>query len=275
MKLVHMEVNRFKYILLGLMGITALCQFGAVIWWTKWWINEWVEDGLQNGASFGYGGTSGKLSFFEMIYNTQILFIAPILLSVGVLAIYVFLIWYRDWFGRDTFIYRLLTLPTARQHIYFAKVTAILLFVFGLVSFQLALLPVEEFIFNLIVPLNLREPSTLLDIIKSTQALTILTPGNFDEFLVSYGLGIMAVLAIFTAILIERSYRRIGILYAVLYLTICSLAVILPIVSLGLNVMDGYLYPNEIFVIELVMCICVVAISVWLGCRLLAKKITV
>jgi hypothetical protein len=225
----------------------------------------------KNGSSVMFG----SLRFADMISSTQLLFFIPILLSIGVLAIYVFLIWYRDWFGKNTFIYRLLMLPSARRHIYLAKGTAILIFVFGLVSFQLALLSVESFIFNLIVSSDMRDPSHFSEIISSNRALAMLLPENFDQFLVIYGLGIIAVLAIFTAILIERSYRRVGILYGIFYLAICLVAILFPMIGLGLDQMDGYLYPNEIFVIELAMCVGVASVSVWLGFRLLSKKITV
>ncbi|MGF7048034.1 hypothetical protein J2T13_002540 [Paenibacillus sp. DS2015] len=271
LKLVHMEVNRFKFILLGLMSLTILCQLGAMIFWTANQLSLRKTGVWQNGSSVMFS----NLTFADMISSTQLWFIVPILLSIGVLAIYVFLIWYRDWLGQNTFIYRLLMLPTARRHIYLAKGTAILIFVFGLVSFQLALLPVGNFVFNLIVSSDLREPSHFSEIIAANQALAFLIPKNFDQFLVSYGLGIIAVLVIFTAILIERSYRRVGILYAILYLVICLLAILFPLIGLGLNDMNGYLYPNEIFTIELVMCVGVVVMSVWLGFRLLSKKITV
>ena len=45
----------------------------------------------------------------------------PIALCVVVLIIYVFFIWYRDWLGKNTFIYRLLMLPTARIQCLFSK----------------------------------------------------------------------------------------------------------------------------------------------------------
>ncbi|OAB37069.1 hypothetical protein PMSD_09705 [Paenibacillus macquariensis subsp. defensor] len=278
LKLVHMEVDRFKYILAGLMSLTLICQFGAVIWWTKSAVSNRESGAWNNGGSMAYSLNpphNGNLSFTEVISNTQFLFMIPILISIGVLAIYVLLIWYRDWFGRNTFIYRLLTLPTARRHIYFAKLTAILLFIFGLVSFQLALLPVEKLIFNLIVPSDMRDHSDFLDIIYANPALEMLIPWNFDSFLVYYVIGIIAVLVIFSAILIERSYGRLGILYAILYLGISTFLLLFPLFGLGLDDMNGYLYPNEIFTIELVMGVIVMAVSVWLGCRLISKKITV
>ena len=64
-------------------------------------------------------------------------FVMPIVLCIAMLMIYVFFIWYRDWFGKNTFIYRLLMLPTERINIYFAKLTAIMLLVLGLITLQI------------------------------------------------------------------------------------------------------------------------------------------
>ncbi len=274
LKLVHMEVHRFRYILAGLIAILTVCQFGSLIWFLTIELPGRQEAAYQNGIMQHKSFPLEKLSFAEAIFNTQFWFIVPILLSIAVLSLYVFLIWYRDWFGRNTFIYRLLMLPTARRNIYLAKGTAILMFVFGLISFQLLLLPIEHLIFKLIVPSDRIEPSYFVNVISSNQAFELLLPRNFDQFLVSYGLGIMAVLAIFTAILLERSYRIVGIIYAVLYLFVCVFAIVYPMFTLFAS--EGtYLYPAEIFGIELAMCGAVISVSVWLGFRLLSKKITV
>src|SRR5690606_30997651 len=70
------------------------------------------------------------MSYTRAVQETQFWFAVPVGLSVAVLVIYAFLIWYRGWFGRSTFAYRLLSLPSERRNIYFAKLTAILTFVF-------------------------------------------------------------------------------------------------------------------------------------------------
>jgi hypothetical protein len=275
LKLVHMEVHRFRWVLAVLMGITAISQISALIWTlTKELSRRKEELPLNMGDSY-LAPAPENLTFEWAIFNTQIWFILPILACIGVLALYVFFIWYREWFGRHTFIYRLLVLPTARRNIYLAKISAFLLFVFSFVSFQLALLPVEKMIFKLVVPSDQRADSHIVDAISRNQALVGLVPRQFEQFLYYYGIGTIAVLAIFTAILLERSYRRLGILYGVLYLAGCVSAVMLPFFFLGVDNNFMYVYSNEMFVIELAMCVLVLCLSVWLGMRLLAKKITV
>lgn len=277
LKLVHMEIHRFRYVLAGLMAITLLFQTVPMIIKLAEEVSVRKEAALS-GAAAEYSTPffpSGKLSFAWTMFNTQFWFFLPILICIAVLALYVFLIWYRDWIGRSTFIYRLLMLPTERRNIYLAKLTAILAFVFGLLAYQLLLLQVETMIFNLIVPADMREASPFADVISANQALPMLLPHNLDQFLFSYGLGVIAVLVVFTAILLERSYRLIGIFYAILYLLACVAAFILPLETLGIEAPGAYLYPEEIFAIEIAVCVLIAAVSVWLGFRLMAKKITV
>lgn len=269
LKLVHMEVHRFRYVLASLMGITILIQFAALIWH----VND--ELAMNKKALINTGFISDKMSFAGAIASTQFWFAIPIFLSIAVLCLYVFLIWYRDWAGRNTFVYRLLMLPTARRHIYLAKLTAMMIFVFGLVAFQLLLLPIEHLIFKLIVPADQIEPSYFMDTVSTNQVFNWLMPRHFDQFVLSYGLGIMALLVVFTAILLERSYRLIGILFGVLYLLACVFTVLFPLFAMGFEQSNAYLYPEEIWTIELVICLTLVTVSVWFGFRLLNKKISV
>jgi len=206
--------------------------------------------------------------------NSQMWYISPILLCIGVLSFYVFFIWYRDWFGRHTFIYRILMLPTARRNIYFSKLTAILLFVFSLISFQLLMLPIHQWLVKLNIPAELRENSPLVDGIIINQALVELIPRQFEQFLYLYGLGAVIVMVLFTVILLERSFHLWGILYGLLYISGCVLIIISPILYFGDRSII-YLYPNEVYVLALLLFALVSCLSVWLGTRLLTKKITV
>lgn len=273
LKLVHMEIYRFRYMLAAMMGITMIIQIGALIVYVTGELasrDDYFEQYGKANEAFG------PISFARAISITQFWFGVSLLICIAVLSLYVFLIWYRDWFGRSSFIYRLLMLPTARRHVYLAKLTAILIFVFGLVSFQLILLPIEKTIFHLIVPADTIEPSYMSEAIAAHRIFdTLLIPRNFDQFLFSYGLGIAAVLVIFTAILIERSYRLIGTLYALLYAAGCTFAFFFPLYALGYDHPTSYLYQEEIVGIQFLICVLIVVGSVWLALRLLKKKINV
>mgnify|MGYP000976153156 CR=1 FL=1 len=270
-KLVHLEIHRFRYFLLGLMALTFVVQTTALIWKTLDKV-ALIRAGRHAPHSF-YG--NDKLSFAWMVFSTQEAFAVPVLVSIAALLLYVFLIWYREWFGRSTFIYRLLMLPTARRNLYLSKLTAILLFVFAMLSFQLLALAIEQLIFRWIVPADLWGGSPFTDAILSNQAFELLLPLSGVQFVCIYGLGALALTVLFTAILLERSYRVWGVGYAIAYTAACAAAVIAPLSALGAGREDAFLYPREIFAIELAVCLLVAAVSVGLGFRLLNKKVAV
>ncbi|MCI3920072.1 hypothetical protein MO973_07500 [Paenibacillus sp. TRM 82003] len=273
-KMIHYEIQRFRYALAALMAFTAVCQFGALLWTVL------KERALRESEAWRMGVArsefgSGPLSFDDILFASQNLFGLPILVGIAVIGIYIFLIWYRDWLGRSTFIYRLLMLPTQRRNIYIAKLIAILTFVFSLISFQLLLLALGAWTFRALLPAELREASHFAEAIAANPAFSTLLPPNFSEFLFSYGLGAAGVIVAFTSIVIERCYRRPGIVYGILYAAVCAFLIIAPMPMLGMGSQSAILYPEEIFAIELVVFIFVVAGSLALSFRLLRRNITV
>lgn len=271
-KLVHMEIHRFRYVLAALMGITAVFQTGAVL--------VYVQDELRRRDDYLelYGKlpeSLGPVSFARASSEMWFWFALPVAVAIGVLVFYAFFIWYRDWLGRDTFIYRLLTLPTARRHVYLAKLTALLTFVFAMLAWQLLLLPLEKWLFTMLMPSKYVEVSYIAEAIEENRVLMVLLPRNFDFFLVSYGIGILAVLVAFAAILLERSYRLAGIALGLLYVAACAVLVVIPLFYFAFESSGGFFYPEEVLGITLLTCACVGVLSVWISFRLLAKKVSV
>src|SRR5699024_1513136 len=137
----------------------------------------------------------------------SLIFLAPIALGVVGLIFYMFFIWYRDWFARNTFIYRLLMLPTNRMNIYFSKLATIMMTVLGMVVFQIIFLNIYNQITKLIVPIVYRLDFEMGIIVEGAAYLPIVIPSNVSSFFIAYGLGLAFVIVIFTAILFERSFK--------------------------------------------------------------------
>ncbi|QTH45618.1 hypothetical protein J4772_15075 [Cohnella sp. LGH] len=273
LKLLHMEIHRFRSILFVLMGLTALVQICAIAFSTIGEINE-------RNAYFQQTGKPAEtffaaMSFTRTVQNTQFWFAVPVGLSIAVLVIYAFLIWYRDWFGRSTFAFRLLALPSERRNVYFAKLTAILTFIFAMLGFQLLLMPICRAVFTMIAPADQIQPSFIADAIFVNQAFKILLPRSFGEFFVNYGIGIIALLILFASILLERSYRWLGIAFGLAYAGLCAALMIFPPLALGAEYSAGYLYTEEIYAIQIAIDLLIAIVSVWLGLYLLKKKVSV
>ncbi|MCQ5273436.1 hypothetical protein NE578_10445, partial [Schaalia odontolytica] len=76
---------------------------------------------------------------------------------------------------------------------------------------------VEHFFFNAITPGIYRMDMTVIDAVLSFPLFNLLLPSTVIDFLLHYGLGFTVVLVIFTAILLERSFRMKGVLLGLLF----------------------------------------------------------
>ncbi|KRF47913.1 hypothetical protein ASG97_19030 [Bacillus sp. Soil745] len=270
-KLVNFEINRFSKIYLSLLLITLVSQFAGVIIVTKSLLDDardiMKEERLSEAAYIAnYGGID-----FNHIANS-LLFVGPIALSAVALIFYIFLIWYRDWFGKNTFIYRLLMLPTSRLSIYLSKATSIFLMVLGLIAFQIIILPMENALFNSNVPQALLNEMSISTITIANPILSLIIPSTFTQFLLSYGIGLMIMSILFTAIMFERSFRIKGIIMGLLY---CGIAAVLFLAPVLMEIGNFYFYPNELFGLMLAIGIILTGLSVWLGAWLLKNRVTV
>ncbi|KAB7709051.1 hypothetical protein F9802_02675 [Bacillus aerolatus] len=272
LKLVNFEVNRFFKMYLILIGITILSQIIGSFAVSKRYMNEanrMIYENLMPKSQFieQFGG----LSFSKIVFSGW--FMLPIVLCSATLMIYVFFIWYRDWFGKNTFIYRLLMLPVERINIYFAKLTAIMFFVLGFIALQILLIPIEMHILKSIVPADFRTDLPFHEIFNLS-LMVWLYPNTIIEFILIYGIGLIFVSVVFTAILLERSYRLKGVFLASVY-GILSFIVFFAPASLDIFFARGYFYPIEIFVMELVTGVIVLVSAIWIANHLLKYKIKV
>lgn len=273
MKLVNFELGRFMKIYLVLITTTIVVQIVGVIVKANAYLSEANrainEEMMPRSQFIAENGTMDFLSFTQSLW-----FIGPIALGAVTLIIYIFMIWYRDWFGKNTFIYRLLMLPTARFNVYLAKATAILLMVLGLVSIQLLLLPIENTVLEWRIPVDFMTPMSINGVIAQSGYLGMLFPQEFILFILTYGAGFMSVVILFTAILFERSYKWKGILlgagYGALSVAVFAFPVLLDVIW---NI--EYLYPLELLATEITLGIIVMAGAIWIGRFLLNKKVTV
>ena len=273
LKLVNFELERFIKIYLVLIGLTIISQIAGVIVKSRGYLSEANQAiNVDSMSKEQFLEQFGQMSMG--LFTQSLWFMGPIALCIAALIFNCFFIWYRDWFGKNTFIYRLLMLPTARLHVFLAKVSTIFLLVIGLISIQLLLLPLASMILKFIVPIDFRLDMGISEIISNSRYLLILIPDSFVQFMINYGIGFMAVFIIFTAILFERSFRLKGILLGIVYSVLSIIVFLFPLlleIFLGVN----YLYPTELFVIEIILGIIVICASIWMSNYLINKRVTV
>ena len=273
LKLVNFEFNRFLKIYLVLIGITIVSQMVGVIVTSKKYLNQANDMMREEGMSLAsYLDMFGEMSFSEV--GRSVWFIAPIAISIVTLLIYVFFIWYRDWFAKNTFIYRLLTLPTTRLNLYLSKATVIFIMVLGLVALQVVLIPIEVTIMEWMVPRDLRLDLTFMEALDHLVVLGIIVPRTLSEFIMDYSIGFMAVFVLFTIILFERSWKWKGIIAGVLYGALAFVIAIFPLI-LQYAILNEYFYRIEMYFIQLAVVLIISIASIWMGHFLLKNKVTV
>ncbi|MEK4387077.1 hypothetical protein MKZ25_15030 [Solibacillus sp. FSL W7-1464] len=269
-KLVNFEVKRFSKIFLALIiGVVAAQIIGAIITSLHYVDNAETTMLREQMAVSQYIQQYGAYSLQNFLYSEY--FILSIVFAAALLIIYVFFIWYRDWLGKSSVIYRLLMLPTARRNVYFAKLTTILLFIFGLTGMQIILLEVVNQITQRIVPDQLWMDESII-YIYSTEVLDLLYPQSSLLFVFYYVIGITAVAVIFTSILFERSYHIKGIFLAFIY---CVISIVIVMVPVIIQIITNYFYANEIYLIVTGFSILTTALAIYLADYLLKRKINV
>lgn len=273
LKLTSFELSRFFKLYLVLIAITIISQIIGVIVYSNSYLNEMnkviYEEQMPKAEFLEVYGRSSLFNLTQTLW-----FLGPIALCVVALIFYVFFIWYRDWFGKNTFIYRLLMLPTARINVFFAKATSIFLMVLGLIALQIVLLFIENMIYQWMVPNEFRTDMAVSQVIQNFRYLNIIIPTTITKLILSYGVGFMAVFIIFTGILLERSYRWKGIFLGIGYCAIAAAIFVLPIIIQELS-QKNYLYLVELIIIEVILGLFVAACSIWLSSFLLKHRITV
>lgn len=271
LKLLNFEFNRFFKMYLVLIGLTIVLQLAGSIYEGFQYVDmarEMMQGNMLTMAE--YASEYGPMSIYHFIKTGW--FLGPVAIAVVSLLIYSLFIWYRDWYGKNTFAYRLLMLPVSRMSIFFAKVLTIFLCVLGLVALQYVLLHLEHMILARIVPgpLFMELPIAAL---LTYDFLVILYPPTFFEFLIYYGAGLLFLIVNSTMILLERSYRLKGIILVVIYGAVSFIILLAPL--LINDKLGGYFFPFEIFLIELGIALMIGIGSIVLSRLLLNHKVRV
>lgn len=273
LKLTNFELNRFAKILAVLLGLVLIIQLIGTIDISNGYMSR-----VNNAIHFEGLSEEQAMSMYGMISYQQVThslwFTGPIFIGIASVLFYIFLIWYRDWFGKNTFIYRLLMLPTERINLYLAKLTTILLITFSFISTQIISILVDMQVMKMIVPQVFRIDYSIHEVLRSSLDTGILYPGTFTEFLLYYGAGVVAVAILFTAILFERCFRLMGIVLGALYVVVAGILVFAPLLFAP-TMLNNYFFTDELIQWTIVCALITLAGSVAISAYLLRKKIRV
>ncbi len=270
-KLVNYEVSRFWKVFLSLVAIIFIFQLAFVSFKSVVQVAVY-EEGLKLMTKQEVIENYGRLEL-SSIYNSMGMFLT-IALGVISLLIYSLFIWYRDWFNKQPLVFRLYTLPVERMSIYYSKLVSLLLFVFALLGIQLILLKINQLIVKVLVPIDFRYDESVYETIRNTDYLNTLLPDSVTGFLMTYLLGSLLLIVIFTNVLFERSYKWLGILMATVY-SVLALGLYFSPYILNEVYFNNYLYESEVFYIQSALVLALMLASLLIGRYLMTKKVTV
>lgn len=274
LKIINFEWNRFIKLYSILFGLVFVFQMiGLVIAVFSYTASIRLEVGKNNMSTESFIDMYGTFGLENLGYSLW--FLAPIAISIAALLFYVPFVWYRDWFARNTFIYRLFMLPTSRMNLFFAKLATIMVGVLSMVAYQLLLLTIYKEVIKWIVPSTYRNDQGIVGTVMESSYLSVMLPSGVMEFIVAYGLGISLVIVIFTAILMERSFRLLGIVMGAVYVPAMVFIFFIPSIVVDLYFNGFPLYRSELFIINVVMWLLITVGSLWISSYLLKRKVTV
>lgn len=273
LQLVNFEINRFMKLYLLLAIFVGVVQTATVIFEASSYM-QIVKSRVSRGMTpEQFINENWRFSLAEVVYTNGFMF--PIIIAIAGLVFYMFFIWYRDWYARNPFVYRLLTLPTDRMNVYFAKLTTIMLTVFGMLAFQIIMLGFYRQLVEWIVPVVYRENLSIGLIVNSSIYLRMLIPNSFPEFITIYINGLVVVIVAFTIVLMERSYKWIGLVLGIVYAAVALILYALPTIIQYAIYNNSYLYYAELYWLEMGILALIVVVSLVISNYLIKRKVTV
>lgn len=268
--LLSFEMNRFLKFLIPTLLITAAVQLFVT-----------VSESLSYNGNLEKLIAEGEVADHIPPFSIQNvtgdgLYGMSIILIVLMFMFYSFFTWYREWLGKNTFIYRLLMLPTNRTYLLLTK--SLVFLIGGLLAFvfQFGLYFVEMKITEVLVTsshytsMNIHNVQSMYDIFQN-----MLFPTSLFEFISTYSFAFGALISLFAGIIIERSFGFKGLIIGAAYFI--SFFVLYGVLR-GLLYTDYFslaLRPSQNEIVLLLYQFLMIGIGTLIGHLLLKNKIKI
>ena len=264
------EINRIKKAYFLLMGAIILLQVTSVVVTTNNYMNVFKNYQKEKmGNLFEFLENWPKFGFFQV--QNHVLFEFSILLGILALLVYTFVIWYRDWIGKNNLSYRLLAIPGSRMSVFYAKFACILLLMGGLLAMQVIMLYVGEMLTRLIIPSEMFEATQLLGHTSKGEIVSYVLPARVLDFIFHYTMGMTVLVIAKLFIILHLSFKWRGVAIGL------ALGGILIFMFTAFMLSDIvlYIFPMETLVLMLVLSILISSASLVAIRYLMKNKISV
>ena len=209
-----------------------------------------AEIGIKQGISV-LKTDIGKNIFLQLQLPNFIYYLSNLLMILALIgcAFYSILIWYRDFSIKSKSIYTLFMLPENRFIIFISKLITMLVLIYSIIFVQHLIWGVEAFVVSKYANIPIINMIYSINNISTYAIFQISVPIYPVEFLMIFIIGpIVGVSAIFAAVLMSKSIKKIGGFLGILYIVSLTIVYLTAIIGLY-EYSDNILRDNIIFFI--------------------------
>lgn len=189
--------------------------------------------------------------------------------SVLLCLLYSLVIWYRDYFSKSKTIATLLMLPQKRFNIYISKFLTVIMMIFGIIASQFLFWFIDLFIIKIILNVNaegfLNVFQTML--IRQNRFWNLVFNQPIDFVMIDVLGVILAVTVLFTGVMIERSFRKVGAVLGAIYVVASIVLYIYVTTSYGI-------YSDILLKVHLLYYLVMFIVSTLISINLLNKRVS-
>ena len=210
-------------------------------------------------------------SFVNEFTKNDIYVYGSMALGVAILfcLLYATIIWYRDYYSKSKTIYTLLSLPQPKFNIYLAKLIMVLVMIYGVIACQFLFWYMDLNIIKIFAGISSPNFANVYsNMMQPVNQINVVSPYLLDFLMIDLFGIILAVVVIFTGVLIERSFKKVGVLLGVGYILITIIGYVF-IIGLDSGILGNLLLNHIMYYILLLM------VSILISYRLINKRVCV
>ena len=262
--LYNIEFKRIYKLYFTLLGLLLVGNIGIV---AKQLYRQVNSAALNGKAKVSMELLKSPLVKNELLFKggiDDIYLFTTIILGIAVMfcLIYCIVIWYRDFVGKNKTAYTLFMLPNNKFAIYISKAMTIVVMIYGVIMTQILSWIIDANIIKILCNIDIYQAKY---IILNLSSIHLIQPYLLDFIMIDVIGVILAVLVIFTAVMIQRSFKIKGMILAIIY-TLASISIYWLIIRYAH-------YSDKILVLHSIYYIALFTISTTLSYYLINKKI--
>lgn len=268
--LYDMEFKRIYKIYFTLIGLLFVSNIGATLYNIFFRVKRMIDNEGNPITMHTLKGSEG-LEYINTYIVGDLGSMTKMAMAFAVLLclLYSLVIWYRDYFSKSKTIATLLMLPQKRFNIYISKFLTVIMMIFGIIASQFLFWFIDLVIIKIILNVNtegfLNVFKTML--VQQNMISNLVFNQPIDFMMVDILGVIIAVTVLFTGVIIERSFRKIGVVLGSIYV----------VASIGIYIyvtVSYCIYSDILLKAHLLYYILMFIVSILISINLLNKRVS-